>query len=173
MAISAFIVKVPSAEPLAGPLRERFDATSTLGVPAHITVLIPFMDPRDITPDVLQRAQRALDRTAAFSFRLSSVGRFPAVAYLAPEPAAPFIALTQALAGTFADYPPYAGAHAGIVPHLTVAHGADAEADEAALALQAALDKDGPVTAHCGSVSLIENSSGRWNELHVFHLPQG
>jgi hypothetical protein len=37
MAISAFIVKVPGAESLVGALRERFDATSKIGVPAHLT----------------------------------------------------------------------------------------------------------------------------------------
>ena len=45
MPISAFAVKVPAAEPLVGDLRRRYDATVALGVPAHITLLVPFMDP--------------------------------------------------------------------------------------------------------------------------------
>jgi len=76
MAISAFIVKVPSSEPLVATLRERFDATSKLGVPAHITVLVPFMDPSDITAGVLERAQCALEQTEAFSFELSRLADF-------------------------------------------------------------------------------------------------
>ena len=173
MAISAFIVKIPGAEFLVRALRERLDATSNLGVPAHVTVLVPFMDPNNITTDVLAQAQRALERTTAFSFSLSSIGRFPATAYLVPEPAAPFIAMTRALAETFPDFPPYAGEHQGVIPHLTVAHGNAAEADEAADELRLRLEQGGAVTTQCGSVALIENSSGRWNEMHVFHLPQG
>lgn len=89
MAISAFVVKVPLAEPLAGDLRRRFDATVALGVPAHITVLVPFMNPSLITAEVLERARRALQRTPSFAFSLGRVGRFPETAYLAPEPARP------------------------------------------------------------------------------------
>ncbi|MBB3178623.1 GNAT family N-acetyltransferase [Variovorax sp. Sphag1AA] len=172
MAISAFIVKVPAAEPLVRPLREGFDATSKLGVPAHITVLVPFMDPGDITAGVLEKAQRALEQTAAFSFELSSVGRFPATAYLVPEPAAPFVAMTRALAEAFPDFQPYAGEHHSVVPHLTVAHGSAAEADEAEEALRLHVDQGAAVTANCSSVTLIENSSGRWEDLCEFRLPQ-
>ncbi|BEP51803.1 2'-5' RNA ligase family protein [Variovorax paradoxus] len=171
MAISAFAVKVPSAETLVGDLRQRFDATTKLGVPAHITVLVPFMDPQYITPAVLDRVQRALNRVAAFSFSLGRVGRFPATAYLAPEPPEPFIAMTKALVDVFPDFPPYGGAHQGVVPHLTVAHGEPSEADAAAAELQKRLDASGGIVADCASVALIENSTGRWEELHVFHLP--
>lgn len=173
MAISAFAVKVPSAEPLVGDLREQFDATAKLGVPAHITVLVPFMDPRHITPDVLDRAQQALARTPAFSFSLNRVGRFPATAYLAPEPPAPFIAMTEALVGVFSDFQPYGGEHEEVIPHLTVADGNPAEADAAASELQERLDALGPIDADCDSVVLIENSTGRWEEFHVFHLAPG
>lgn len=45
MAITAFVVRVPSAETVVAELRKRFDATVQHGVPAHISVLVPFMDP--------------------------------------------------------------------------------------------------------------------------------
>jgi hypothetical protein len=170
MAISAFAVKVPSAEPLVGDLRQRFDATTKLGVPAHITVLVPFMDPQHITPAILDRAQHALNRVAAFSFSLSRVARFPATAYLVPESPEPFIAMTKALVDVFSDFQPYGGEHEGVVPHLTVAHGNPSEADAAAAELQRRLDAFGGIKADCASVVLIENSTGYWEEMHVFHL---
>jgi len=171
MSISAFAVKVPSAEPLVGDLRQRFDATTGLGVPAHITVLVPFMDPQYITPAVLGQAQRALNGIPAFSFSLGRVARFPATAYLAPEPPEPFIAMTKALVDVFSDFQPYGGEHQGVVPHLTVAHGDPSQADAAAAELQKRLDASGGIKADCASVVLIENSTGRWEEFHVFHLP--
>ncbi|MBN8752503.1 MULTISPECIES: 2'-5' RNA ligase family protein [Variovorax] len=172
MAISAFVVKVPAAEPMAGDLRRRYDATVALGVPAHITVLVPFMDPALITADVLDRARRALTRTPSFAFSLNKVGRFPETAYLAPEPAAPFIEMTLALAKTFPDFPPYGGEHEGVIPHLSVAHGHARDAQEAADELNVRLLASGAVHAHCTEVTLIENSSGRWRDLHVFALPE-
>lgn len=170
MAISAFAINVPSAEPLVGDLRQRFDATTKLGVPAHITVLVPFMDPQHITPAVLDRAQRALNGIAAFSFSLGRVARFPATVYLAPEPPEPFVAMTKALVDVFPDFQPYGGEHQEVVPHLTVAQGDQSEAGAVAAELQTRLDAFGAVKADCASVVLIENSTGRWEKLHVFPL---
>jgi len=170
MAQSAFIVKVPGVESLVGRLRERFDATSGLGVPAHITVLFPFMDPADITADVLQRAGRALERINAFSFTLDSVGRFPSTAYLAPNPCEPFIAMTRAIADAFPGFEPHGGEHRDVVPHLTAAHGNRAEADAAEEELRRRLDEVARTVQPCDSVSLIENSTGRWQEFYAFQL---
>ena len=172
MPISAFAVKVPAAEPLVGDLRRRYDATVALGVPAHITLLVPFMDPALITKEVIDRARRVLERSSSFPFSLGSVGRFPETAYLAPEPAAPFVAMTLALVEAFPDFPPYGGEHAGVIPHLSVAHGNALHAEEAAIELQARLLASGAVRANCTEVALIENSSGRWQDLHIFQLPQ-
>ena len=171
MPISAFAVKVPAAETIAADLRRRFDPTVALGVPAHITLLVPFMDPALITDEVLARARRVLQRTAPFSFVLGKVGRFPETAYLAPEPAAPFIEMTRALMKEFPDFPPYDGLHDDIVAHLSVAHGNALHAEEAAIELQARLLASGAVHANCIEVALIENSSGRWQDFHVFPLP--
>jgi hypothetical protein len=79
--------------------------------------------------------------------------------------------MTRAIAEAFPDFQPYAGQHQGVVPHLTVAHGSAAEADEAAEKLRLRLDQGATVTAQCSSVVLIENSSGLWRDLHVIHLP--
>lgn len=40
--------------------------------------------------------------------------------WLAPEPAAPFAALTAAVHAAFPQYPPFGGAFAEVIPHLTV-----------------------------------------------------
>ncbi len=103
---------------------------------------------------------------------LSQVRRFPATTYLAPEPAEPFVALTEALVRTFPEFPPFRGEHESIVPHLTVATGNANEAEVAAAELQAVVQSNGPISGFCSSVSLLENSSGRWKEMHVFALPR-
>jgi len=87
---TAFIVRVAEAEGHVASLRSRFDASVNLGVPAHITVLVPFMATDQITQSVLVQIQAALSQIPSFAFSLSQVRRFPATAYLAPEPAGPF-----------------------------------------------------------------------------------
>lgn len=172
MSETAFIVHVPQAEAHVASLRNRFDASVHVGVPAHITVLVPFMAPDQITPAVLVQIQAALNQVASFAFSLSQVRRFPATAYLAPEPAQPFIALTQALVHAFPEFPPFGGEHESIVPHLTVANGNSSEAELAATELQALVQSIGPISSFCSSVALLENSSGVWKEMHVFALPR-
>ena len=171
VAQTAFVVQVPEAETLVHELRQRFDPVALLGVPAHVTVLHPFMPPHAITPEVLARAAAALAGLAAFDFRLSRVARFPGTVYLPPQPAAPFIALTEALVRAFPGFAPYGGAHAAIVAHLTVGQGDESAADQVAAELQAALCAHGAVQARCERLSLLENSTGRWREMHRLALP--
>lgn len=169
MAESAFAVNVPEAEPYVGSLRERLDPAAALGVPAHITVLYPFLPPEQIDTGVLGAAALALASASPFAYRLARIGRFPGVAYLAPEPAAPFIALTASLVRRFPTHPPYEGRYDAIVPHLTVGQGSEAAGEEAAAALAKALPRGG-IDAVCREVVLIENSSGIWKPMHVFGL---
>lgn len=171
MSVSAIIVKVPEAETLVGQLRNRFDTTASLGVPAHITILFPFMRPDDIRPDVLRDIQTALDTVPTFSYALETIGRFEQTVYLAPKPAEPFMALTASVAQHFPAFPPYAGTHAGVVPHLTVAQGNATDIETAAEELEQRLSRFPKVLAECGSVFLIENSSGRWQDAYEFRLP--
>lgn len=171
MPVSAFIVRVPAAEPLVDDLRRRYDPTFQWGVPAHLSVLVPFMEPADIGPAELERARLALGAVCAFDFTLQTIGRFPTTTYLAPIPAAPFVAMTEALVRAFPAYLPYGGQHPDVIPHLSVSHGDAVLADAAEVELAALLRDAGPVQAHCASVLLIENASGRWREMQVFALP--
>lgn len=170
MAGSALIVGVPEAEALVGGLRERFDASARIGVPAHITVLFPFMPSTGIDASVLRSVRAVVGRARAFEFSLARVGRFPATTYLAPDPPEPFIALTENLFREFPQFPPFAGAFPTVVPHLTVAHGSAADSALAQAELLAALASRGPIKVLCRSVVLMENSSGLWRQTHVFPL---
>ena len=68
-----------------------------------------------------RRIEEIVAAEPSFPLVLASVRRFPNVVWLEPEPSEPFRRLTRSLAAAFPDYPPYAGAHDDIVPHLTIA----------------------------------------------------
>jgi 2'-5' RNA ligase len=156
---SALIVDVPEAEPLVNDWRAKHDWSAQRGVPAHITVLYPFM-PTENIDDRLHADLRALFAAhPAFSFRLSRVARFPdEVAWLAPDPAEPFAALTEAVASRYPDYPPYEGIHEVVIPHLTVAEGGTELHDEVDAALTPAL----PIEAEARSVLMILADENGW-----------
>lgn len=170
--ITAFIVRVPEAEPLVEKLRLRFDATASLGVPAHITVLIPFMPPASITPEVLAAAREAFTSIRAFTFALDEVCRWPETTYLSPAPTQPFIELTKAIIRKFPEFPPYAGKHSEIIPHLTVADGQSGAAEAAEAELRPLLEELGIVRGRCHEIELLENSLGRWRIMHTIPLPR-
>lgn len=176
MAQTAFVVRVPEAEEHVRALRERFDPSARLGVPAHITILVPFMPPELVSDSVRAKITDALAAVAPFAFVLHRVARFPTTTYLVPEPAEPFAALTSALVARFPQFLPYGGAHGrSVVPHLTVAYGDSAEAEEAERELEKRMKSGGPIRSTCSSVALLEDSTGRWEEIHVFELrrPEG
>jgi len=139
-------------------------------VPAHVTLLFPFIPPGQIDDEVRRKLARLFKRFSPFRCVLDRVERFPATAYLAPMHPQPFIELTQAIVREFPQYPPYGGAHEGVIPHLTIADKDAAAAETVERELRAALENHGPVQAHCGSVRLIENASGLWRPMHDFAL---
>jgi hypothetical protein len=155
---SGLVVPVPTATPVVAPWRERLDPTAVHGVPAHVTVLYPFVPPQQVTSETVERLSSLFAGIARFDFVLRDVAWFDdEVVYLAPEPAAPLIALTRAVMVAFPAYPPYGGAFSEITPHLTIGdHGSRDELRRAATAVAPAL----PISARATDVWLMFASPG-------------
>ena len=170
---STLFAPVREADPWVKDLRERYDPTATVGVPAHITVLFPFISPDLITDDDLAIAAKTCQRTRPFEFRLEQIGRFPESLYLVPEPSEPFISLTEAIVREFPEYPPYGGKFTEIVPHLTVANRSVELSTIAETELSEIMKELGPIHAVCNVVELYENSTGHWRWARSFPLEGG
>ncbi|HWT55347.1 MAG TPA: 2'-5' RNA ligase family protein [Rhodocyclaceae bacterium] len=167
---SAFIVNVPEAEPCVADLRQRYDGAAKRGMGAHISILVPFMPPEQIDDTVLEAAGAYFATVQPFDFTLSRIARFPAVTWLAPEPAQPFIDMTLGLAQCFPEYAPYSGLFDRITPHLTVAKRNKEGVEIAERELVGIMQTHGPICSRCDSVALLENASGMWREIRVFRL---
>jgi 2'-5' RNA ligase len=115
---------MPQAARAVGHWLERTAAAKpSSGVPAHVTILFPFVPASEIDDALLGDLEPLFARFAAFDVELRRTDRFPGVLYLAPEPAAPFVSLTEAVMTAYPDFPPYGGVFESIVPHLTAAEG--------------------------------------------------
>ena len=168
---SALIIAIPEAEPLVKSWRDRFDSSAAVGVPAHITILYPFKSPHAITPLVQAELRQLFAQFASFDFALPELRRFPQVLYLAPSPAAPFQALTQAVVERYPDCPPYGGEFAEITPHLTlVDSGTPDQLDTIERDFTHQHGAQLPVRATASEVFLIDNTSGRWEVRQAFRL---
>jgi hypothetical protein len=168
VAETALLVPVAAAEPLVRQHRLALDPVAPLGVPAHITVLYPFVPPDAIDPAVCDAVTDVLTRFESFDFTLTSVRRFEnGLMYLAPEPTEPFEAITNALADRWPDHPPYNGAYSSVIPHLSVAvmNGSPANA------LEHELEAGLPLRSRADAVWLMEGQpEDRWAIRAVFPL---
>lgn len=166
---TAIICRVPEIERYIGHHRQRFDPPARRNVPAHVTVLYPFMEPALLDAEVLRELAAIARAVRGFDFRLRELRRFPSSLYLAPEPDDGFRALTEGVHQRFPDHPPFAGKFAVVVPHVTVAHGDEPQLCEIEVELRIALPGAG-VRARCEEMVLIENGTGRWETVQTFAL---
>ncbi len=160
---SALVVLVPEAEVLVKPFRNRHDPSAAIGVPAHVTLLYPFIAPDEIGSAVLDDLRQCFERFPPFVFSFSEMRRFPGVLYLAPEPAEPFRGLTRAIWDRWPSTPPYGGQYSDIVPHLCVAQIADElQLDAVAKAFGSASAGKLPIRATANEIALMDNTTGHW-----------
>ena len=168
---SALIVAVPEVEGLVGPFRARHDPAAAEGVPAHVTVLYPFLPPQKITPQVERTLSELFAALPEFRASFTEVRCFPEALYLAPEPAKSFRQLTELVFARFPETPPYEGRFADVVPHLTVAHAAEpASFDAIATELGRAAKGRLPIRADVREIVMIEKMNGRWRARMSFLL---
>lgn len=170
---SALVVPVPAAEALVGEMRIAYDPAAALGVPAHVTLLYPFVQPSAITQDTVATLRAVFVRHEPFGFSLREARWFGReVLYLAPEPTAPFLSLTEELTARFPDNPPYGGAFDEVTPHLTVADPGRLGLAAAELGgLVAVLDQALPIEAVADEAHLmIEGAEARWSVRDRFPL---
>lgn len=167
---SALIVEIPEVEPAVAPHRDRLDASAPLGVPAHVTVLFPFMPPETIDPAVLAELERLFAGVSRFRFELDHTDWFGQdVLWLGPREPGPFRALTDRIYHAFPAFPPYEGEFDVVVPHLTIGHGRRLDDLRAAEhSVQAHL----PIDAHATVVTLMtQHAAGRrWIRTTTFAL---
>jgi 2'-5' RNA ligase len=167
---TAIVIAVPESDPIVERWIREHTTAGADGMPPHITLLYPFVDTSQYAArlgghveDVLRRAD-----VMPIRFALASTAYFhgdPSTLYLAPEPAAPFTALTDALAHEFPAHPPYGGIHEEVIPHLTVAQSKD-------LDLLSRIEDDVsehlPVDALATEAQLMERAPQGWRVRREF-----
>lgn len=166
---TALIVRIPEAERVVRDWRERIDpaARAGAGVPAHVSVLYPFLQESLIDASVHAGIAAALRPHHAFDLRFERTGRFPGMLYLAPEPDAPLRRLILSVTERWPEVRPYGGRYRDPVPHLTVAQRAPEEDLDAA---EADLSGRLPLASRVRVVDLVAYDGTAWRERARFAL---
>ncbi|HEX5307712.1 MAG TPA: 2'-5' RNA ligase family protein [Solirubrobacteraceae bacterium] len=154
-ASTALIVPVQAASGLLE------DSAREVGMPAHVTLVHPFLRMRRIGSETERELASLLGAFPAFDFTLEEARNFPKVLYLAPVPAAPFVDLVQAFAARWPEQQPYGGAFDEIVPHVTIGY-----RDDIPVELAARL----PMRARAEEVWLMSRVGQRWVTRRRFGL---
>jgi 2'-5' RNA ligase len=152
-------------------LRRRSVQNARDGLPAHLTLLYPFVDPSRLDRSVRAAVGAVAARNAPFDYQLVTAARWPDTIYVAVEPTKPFVALQADLGAAFPKHPIY-GEPAGFafVPHVTVAEG-DASEDPRLL--------DGPVwsslprAARAVALEVIADRGRGWRLIWRLRLGSG
>ncbi|HEX6919038.1 MAG TPA: 2'-5' RNA ligase family protein [Actinomycetes bacterium] len=169
--MSAVIVALPEVERVVGAIRAGVDPAAGWGVPAHVTLLVPFVPPDRIDDEVLLALTGAVGSVPRFTAVFSRIEWFgDKVVWLAPEPVDRFRVLTSAVCDRFPGYPPYGGAHPDVVPHLTIGDGDDVRALREAARVVAPLL---PLRAEIAAAQVICGSRDPGSWATVAELPLG
>jgi 2'-5' RNA ligase superfamily len=166
---SAILLCVPEAESLVHEWRLKGDPSAAHGVPAHVTLLYPFLPVEALDDGVTAELRWFFRGVDSFSVRFSSVRRFEeaGVVWIAPESDA-LLQLTRALTRRWPECPPYAGTIPidELTPHLTIVQTDDrALRQSAANAVSAGL----PFDIVASSAALwVQDDDGAWTERTSF-----
>jgi 2'-5' RNA ligase len=169
---TAVLVLVPQAEAAVAEHREHLDMAASWGVPAHLSVVYPFVSPADVDERVLDALAAAVGAVPAFDCVFARTDWFgDDVLWLAPEPEAPFRALTRAVVAAFPAHLPYGGIHGGSVPHLTVGELRLGSTEELAAA-ERAVRGHLPIRARVAQAVLLAGrpEPGSWRPVAGFPL---
>jgi 2'-5' RNA ligase len=160
---SILIVPVLAAEPVVaawlGQERVTFD-----GAPLHVTVMFPFLPARSLDDTEEEGIAELARETEPFCFALARLGQFPGVQYLAPEPAASFIAVTDRIQRRWPACRPYDGRYSSVIPHMTIALAEQPPADPAVL------ERELPIRIRADEFWLLEQTVHGWRTRRRFPL---
>jgi 2'-5' RNA ligase len=145
----------------------RFSAEGTASeMPAHITLLYPFLPRPRLDTSQLTALARISAATPPIDLRFASTGRFPGVLWLDPSSLA-CERLIETIRTRWPQHPPYGRPDFQLIPHLTVLRDADESTIEAAdIGLRTLL----PLRAIAERLSVVAHEGERWIEIRTFPL---
>ncbi len=137
------IVAPHEVQAVAVPLLRRYAPDALTRVPAHLTVLYPYVA-YDRLDDTCARLEPICASIAPFEVTLAGYGEFPGVIYMALRNPRPIKRLFRTIYQHFPECPPYRGAFGeDLTPHLTVG---EFETSDEQHAARAALPRYAPLT---------------------------
>ena len=118
---TAIVIFAPhEVQGIATPIMRQYALESLIRVPAHITLMFPFVSYERLD-EASQIIKSICTSVTPFEITLSGYDQFPGVIFMQPANPEPIKAVFRQIYDAFPLYPPYGGAFGNdLYPHLTV-----------------------------------------------------
>src|SRR5579862_7268647 len=113
---TTLLLPVPNLPRALCSLRNQWDPTARQKLPPHVTASYPYLHESRVNAEVIAELRDCCLEHDAIDVSFARTARFPGVLYLAPDPAEPFLALTEEFTRRWPECPPYGGAYSSVVP---------------------------------------------------------
>ncbi len=133
MTTAIIIVAPHEVQAVAGPLLQRYAPETSVRVPAHITLLFPFVAPERLG-EVSKKLREICAPIAPFDITMQGYDSFPGVTFMNPANPAPIQAVFRKIYAGFPECPPYGGQFGhDLHPHMTIGEFASQAEQQAAI----------------------------------------
>jgi 2'-5' RNA ligase len=127
------IVAPHEVQAIAVPILRRYAPETLIRVPAHLTVMYPFV-PISQLDEASTKVHEICAGVSPFEITMRGYDSFPNVAFMNPTNPEPIQELFRRIFAAFPECPPYGGAFGNdLHPHMTVGEFANAEEQQAAV----------------------------------------
>jgi 2'-5' RNA ligase len=118
---TGLVIPVPTADALLAAVGAQYPGTVREGVPAHVTLLYPFVAAAELDERVSSAVGALLAEQAPMPVRFAECYRREGFVALRPDPIDGLTELTSKAHRRWPDVVPYGGVYRDVEPHLTVA----------------------------------------------------
>jgi hypothetical protein len=118
---TGLVVPVPTADALLGLVESRHPGTVREGVPAHVSLLYPFVAAAELDEQVIRALSELVVGHEPMPVEFAECYRRGGFVALRPDPIERLTELTRKACERWPDLVPYEGLYGDVEPHVTVA----------------------------------------------------
>ncbi|MGH3701183.1 MAG: 2'-5' RNA ligase family protein [Pseudonocardiaceae bacterium] len=118
---TGLVIPVPAADALLASVGTRYPGTVREGVPAHVSLLYPFVAAAEVDERVTSALGEMFDEQAPMPVQFTACYRRDGFVALLPDPSDGLTELVSKTRHRWPEVVPYEGVYGDVEPHLTVA----------------------------------------------------
>lgn len=166
---TGLVIPVPAADALLASVEARYPGTVREGVPAHVSLLYPFVAAAELDKRATSALGELLAERAPMPVQFVECYRRDGFVALRPDPIDELKELVSKTRRRWPDVVPYEGIYGDVEPHLTVAMRCS---EETAMTIEQEVTAELPISAELREAWLVA-FEGQWTLRGRFEFGAG